>query len=97
MDRRYVIIDRRKSGDEFIDILDSDITEADAIAKTEDSWAYLTPEEKKQSDMCLAYLAVDDGQLVSWDSDGYQGLGYDSRIYTYNHDGIRNAARICHL
>lgn len=72
MERRYVIIDRRKSGDEFIDILDSDITEADAIAKTEDSWAYLTPEEKKQSDMCLAYLAVDERQLVSWDSDGYQ-------------------------
>ena len=35
MERRYVIIDRRKSGDEFIDILDSDITEADAIAKDE--------------------------------------------------------------
>ena len=73
-EQRYVIIDTRKGGDIFTDILAAGTTEKEAIRKLEDSWAYLTDAEKAESAMELALLAVDaeSDELVSSDDDGYQ-------------------------
>ena len=49
MERRYVIIDTRESGDMFTDIMPAGTTEEEARKKLEDSWAYLTDSEKKKS------------------------------------------------
>ena len=74
IEQRYVIIDTRRGGDMFSDILAGGTTKEEAIRKLEDSWAYLTEAEKAESTMELALLAVDAeiDELVSSDDDGYQ-------------------------
>ena len=74
IEQRYVIIDTRKGGDMFTDILAAGTTEEEAIRKLEASWAYLTDAEKAESTMELALLAVEaeSSELITSDDDGYQ-------------------------
>lgn len=81
MERRYVIIDSRKGGDIFTDIMAAETTEEAAISKLDRSWAYLTDREKQKSTMELAYMAVDGDDLIVWHSEGYDEavkLGWDT-------------------
>lgn len=81
MERRYVIIDSRKGGDIFTDIMAAETTEEAAISKLDSSWAYLTDREKQKSTMELAYMAVDGDEIIDWDSEGYNEavkLGWDT-------------------
>lgn len=73
IEQRYVIIDSRKHGDIFTDIMAAGTTEDMALRKLSDSWSYLTMNEKARSTMELALLAVADGdRIVEWDDEEYQ-------------------------
>ena len=72
MERRFAIIDSRKGGDVFEDILPPETTEEEARKKLDDSWAYLTDSEKQRSTMDLVYIAVEDDKIVASDDSCYQ-------------------------
>lgn len=61
---RYVIIDERACGNEFIDVLESGTTEEEARMMLERSWGYLTDREKRNARMSLALMACEDGILL---------------------------------
>ena len=73
IERRYVIIDTRKGGDVFTDILAKGITKKEALGKLQLAYLHLTPAEQNRSTMELARLAVADGdRIVGWDDEEYQ-------------------------
>lgn len=72
MKQQYVIIDTRKSGDVFTDILSENTARNDAINAFEFAWDCLTPEERRESNMTLAYIAVEGDRIITSDDDEYQ-------------------------
>ena len=94
MERRYVIIDTRTRGDEYVDILPAGTTKEEAISKLDRSWGYLTDAEKKGAEMSLAYIAVEDDEtVVAFGSDEYDDAiqnGFDT-ISDYTPIATRNA------
>ena len=64
LERRYVLIDSRKRGDTFIDVLKAGITKEDALAEFEAEWVHHTREEQRKMTLQLAYLATYDGSIV---------------------------------
>ena len=82
IERRYVIIDTRRDGDIFTDILAKGITKKEALGKLQLAYLHLTPAEQNRSTMELARLAVADGdRIVGWDDEEYQealGKGWDT-------------------
>ena len=67
LERRYVIIEQRKHGDEFEDVLKAGTTEKEARAAFVSSWNYLTKKEKEKTIMELVYMATYDGVTLSDD------------------------------
>lgn len=82
IERRYVIIDTRRGGDIFTDILAKGTTKKEALGKLQLAYLHLTPAEQNRSTMELARLAVADGdRIIGWDDEEYQealGKGWDT-------------------
>lgn len=81
MDRRYVILDNR-GDDGFEEVMPPGTTEEEAIKRLGYLWESLHRLDREKSVMELCHMAVDDdGEPISWDSEGYREaleLGYDT-------------------
>lgn len=68
--RKYLVIDQRKHGDEFLTVCDT-LEEANKEASSQ--WGYLTPREKKDRRIFVAHVENTEEYLNDWAFDEEDG------------------------